>query len=450
MKKLLFSIILLVISFGAKAQYPLPSTSIYGNLTVQDTVTFTGGYMPFSSNNLNFGYGDIPFIGAGGAYGDGVFVDGIGDWSALSFANHMWAAGYLSNGGLSFIQCDTTAIRLRSYSSVAEETGFQTSLEIFSDTSISGYQKLFELSSRAPGHGLGYVDIGAKVDTKLRLQLSAFNQFDQQISYLGLDTEYVAIIAPLVTIDSDLTVEKYNGEFANFLVRGNGYNSFYYGGTAEDGFSSLEILLRDTAVTDYGQELLSLDVIDGFKVESTNDAGLRSTIRSNENFILMDNFGQDTIMISNTDGIIIRPNSFSPPNVGDVLTAVSSRGEVEWQTPAYSSGIYTPTATDITNIASSTTHQSNWSRVGNIVTVAGAVTITTNANGLTQLGISLPVASNFTTIYDASGNVIATGATTHSGVVYSNVANDYVVIEFRHNGTVGADDFRFTFSYQVM
>ena len=141
--------------------------------------------------------------------------------------------------------------------------------------------------------------------------------------------------------------------------------------------------------------------------------------------------------------------SYSPDS-GDVLTAVDPTGNAQWQAPAYSSGTYTPTATGITNIASSTTRQSNWSRVGNIVTVAGAVTITTNANGFAQLGISLPIASDFGTIYDASGNVIATAANSHSGVVYSNVANDYVVIEFRHNGTVGADDFRFTYSYEVL
>jgi hypothetical protein len=449
MKKLLFSIILLVISFGAKAQYPLPSTTVFGNLTVQDTVTFSGGYMPFSSNNLNFGYGDIPFIGAGGAYGDGVFVDGIGDWSALSFPTHMWAAGYLSNGGLSFVQVDTAAVRIRSNSSVAEEIGFQTSLELFSDTSISGAQSLFSLSSRAQGYGLGYVDIVAQVDTKLRLNLSAFNQFDQQISLLSLDTEYVNITAPEVKIQSDLTVEKYNGQIANFAVRGNGYNRLAYSGYDEEGYMNLEVVVKDTSVTDYGGSTLTLNVSEGFRVTSTDDYTLRSTIDVSKNFASIYNSSGDTIMISNADGMIISPVS-TPPNVGDILTAVSTRGVVEWQTPAYSSGIYTPTATDITNIASSTTRQSNWSRVGNIVTVAGAVTITTNANGLTQLAISLPIASDFGNIYDASGNVIATATTTHSGIVYSNVANDYVVIEFRHNGTVGADDFRFTYSYEVL
>jgi hypothetical protein len=114
------------------------------------------------------------------------------------------------------------------------------------------------------------------------------------------------------------------------------------------------------------------------------------------------------------------------------------------------SGTYTPSATSITNIASSTPRKCNWYRVGNIVTVCGSVTITTTANGLTKLGLSLPIASNFGTIYEASGNVIATTTNTHYGMVYSNVANDYVVIEFVHSGAAGADDFRYTYSYEVI
>jgi hypothetical protein len=114
------------------------------------------------------------------------------------------------------------------------------------------------------------------------------------------------------------------------------------------------------------------------------------------------------------------------------------------------SGTYTPSATSITNIASSTPRKSNWSRVGNIVTVAGSVTITTTANGLTNLGLSLPIASNFGTIYEAAGNVIATTTNAHYGVVYSNVANNYVVIEFAHSGAAGADDFYYTYSYEVI
>jgi hypothetical protein len=343
------------------------------------------------------------------------------------------------------MQIDTTSIRLRKGSSDGEDQIFSSSLELFSDTAISGAQSLFELTGRA--RNLGFVDISSKVDTKLRLQLSAFDHLDQQISYLGIDTEHVVIIAPEFQIQSDLTVEKFDGEFANFQVRGNNYNTLVFGGSDDGDFSIFEIRVRDTSNTAYGEEILWLDVQSGFSVQSTNEAGLRSTINSNENYILMENSNHDTIMISNTDGIIIRPNSAEPPIVGDVLTAVSTRGVVEWQTPAYSSGTYTPSVTNMVNIASTTTIKSNWSRVGNIVTVAGYVSITTSANGLAQLGLSLPVASNFTTRYEGSGTFTTTN---HFGEIYSHVSNDNVVLEFKHTGAVGADEFRYVFVYEIL
>ena len=416
---------------------------VSANIVQANDIRTTGTYQ-FTTDSLDLGFAALPFIGSGGLYGEGFFINGIGDFSSFSFPNHTLLSGYLSDGGLSFMQIDTTSIRLRSVSSDGEDTQFETALELFSDTSISGVQSLFELTART--QNLGYVDIVSKVDTKLRLQLMAFDRYDHLISYLGIDTEHVAIVAPIVTIQSDLTVEKYNGQIADFLVRGNGYNSLYFGGSDEDGFSSFEIVIRDTAVTDYGAASLSGNVSDGFTIEAVDDASLRSTINVSQNSILMHNFGQDTIMISNADGIIIKPNS-GPPIVGDVLTAVNTRGEVEWQTPEYSSGTYTPSTTNMVNIASTTTIKSNWSRVGNIVTVAGYVSITTSGNGLAQLGLSLPVASNFTTRYEGSGTFTTTN---HFGEIYSHVSNDNVVLEFKHSGSTGADEFRYVFVYEIL
>jgi hypothetical protein len=416
---------------------------VSANIVQANDIRTTGTYQ-FTTDSLDLGFAALPFIGSGGLYGNGFFINGIGDFSSFSASNHTLFSGYLSDGGLSFMQIDTTSIRLRSVSSDGEDTQFETSLELFSDTAISGVQSLFSLNARA--RNLGFVNISSQVDTKLRLQLSAFDRYDQQISYLGIDTEYVAIVAPKVEIQSDVTVEKFDGEFANFQVRGNNYNTLYYGGSEDGYFSILEIRVRDTSNTAYGQELLVLDVLSGFKVESTNDAGLRSTISSNENSILMDNSNQDTIMISNADGIIISPVS-TPPNVGDVLTAVSTRGVVEWQTPEYSSGTYTPSVTNMVNIASTTTIKSNWSRVGNIVTVAGYVSVTTSGNGLAQLGLSLPVASNFTTRYEGSGTLTTID---HFGEIYSHVSNDNVVLEFQHSGSTGADEFRYVFVYEIL
>ena len=114
------------------------------------------------------------------------------------------------------------------------------------------------------------------------------------------------------------------------------------------------------------------------------------------------------------------------------------------------SGTYTPSATSITNIASSTSRKSNWSRVGTIVTVAGTETLTTTSNGLTELGLSLPVPSNFGTTYEASGNAVSNITTAHYGVIFANVANNYVILQFDHSGAAGESDFHYTYSYEVI
>jgi hypothetical protein len=154
----------------------------------------------------------------------------------------------------------------------------------------------------------------------------------------------------------------------------------------------------------------------------------------------------DTVFIP-----ILRVDEFAlysySPDSGDVLTAVDPTGNAQWQAPAYSSGTYTPSVTNMVNIASTTTIKSNWSRVGNIVTVAGYVSVTTSGNGLAQLGLSLPVASNFTTRYEGSGTLTTTK---HFGEIYSHVSNDNVVLEFQHSGSTGADEFRYVFVYEIL
>jgi len=164
-------------------------------------------------------------------------------------------------------------------------------------------------------------------------------------------------------------------------------------------------------------------------------------------FTLNDSLTVDASSIRLTGDLKIQPTGFSAAD-GDLLTAINGDGEVEWRTPVItSSGTYTPSTTNMVNIASTTTINSNWSRVGNIVTVAGYVSITTSGNGLAQLGLSLPVASNFTTRYEGSGTFTTTE---HFGEIYSHVSNDNVVLEFQHSGSTGADEFRYVFVYEIL
>jgi hypothetical protein len=115
-------------------------------------------------------------------------------------------------------------------------------------------------------------------------------------------------------------------------------------------------------------------------------------------------------------------------------------------------GTYTPTLTGVTNVASSTARQATYMRVGNTVTVAGQIDVTPTANNArTTIGVSLPIASNFSTAYQAGGSGHTTANTTagHGLAIYSDATNDRV--EFDYYETHGAlDTFTYQFSYEVI
>jgi polygalacturonase len=66
-------------------------------------------------------------------------------------------------------------------------------------------------------------------------------------------------------------------------------------------------------------------------------------------------------------------------------------------------GAYAPTTTNVTNIDSSSALSANYIRVGDRVTVSGRVSIDATAAGAIELGLSLPIASNFGSNGDCAG-----------------------------------------------
>lgn len=114
------------------------------------------------------------------------------------------------------------------------------------------------------------------------------------------------------------------------------------------------------------------------------------------------------------------------------------------------SGTYTPTLTSVTNVSSTTAALCQYIRVGNVVTVGGRFDITATLVGDTEIGISLPVASNFTTSEDCGGtaSVGTSGTVTQTGGISANAANDRA--EFRYVAiNTGSFGFFFTFTYKV-
>lgn len=114
------------------------------------------------------------------------------------------------------------------------------------------------------------------------------------------------------------------------------------------------------------------------------------------------------------------------------------------------SGTYTPTLTNSANLGASTARLCGYTRVGDRVTVTGQLDIdpTTTAT-LTTLGISLPVASNFTTVYQAGGAASAIAVADASAGIQADATNDRVTLQYVCTDVTN-HAMTFTFTYTVL
>lgn len=138
----------------------------------------------------------------------------------------------------------------------------------------------------------------------------------------------------------------------------------------------------------------------------------------------------------NIYGTAIHNNSTSPTGTANQYIA---------------SGTYTPTLTNVTNVAASTAYQCQWMRVGNVVTVSGQVDIdaTLAASAATELGISLPLASNFTANEHLGGNAISDAVASLSARMRADATNDRCAVVFKAISQTN-DTYSFTFTYVIL
>jgi len=112
------------------------------------------------------------------------------------------------------------------------------------------------------------------------------------------------------------------------------------------------------------------------------------------------------------------------------------------------SGTYTPTLSNSLNIASSTSAVCQYIRVGSVVTVSGTISVTCQ-NGVgnsTILGISLPIASDFTTGAELGG----AGQHNNSAVgITASTANNRADVSW-FSGTTSTVSLPFTFTYRIV
>lgn len=126
-------------------------------------------------------------------------------------------------------------------------------------------------------------------------------------------------------------------------------------------------------------------------------------------------------------------------------------GSVTGTTNQYvASGTYTPTLTAITNIGTLSVQKFQWLRVGNLVTVSGQFVGTpTVAATATQVGISLPIASNLNSAGDCAGTGRqGTNANGEVLAIYGDVTNDRAECFFQSLSNV-AVSYVVQFTYEV-
>jgi hypothetical protein len=170
---------------------------------------------------------------------------------------------------------------------------------------------------------------------------------------------------------------------------------------------------------------------------------------------------------STTQGVLLprmtttQQNNISSPTEGLFIANTTTQRpgyyNGSWQQLAYTSdiptttsGTYTPTLTNVANLDASTAYEAQYMRVGNTVTVSGKVDVDPTLTATsTQLGISLPVASNFGTQQDCGGVAFCPAIAAMGAAILADRTNDRAQLQFV-SSDVNNNSLFFIFSYQVI
>ena len=114
------------------------------------------------------------------------------------------------------------------------------------------------------------------------------------------------------------------------------------------------------------------------------------------------------------------------------------------------SGVYTPTLTNVANLDASTAFQCQYMRVGATVTVSGKVAVDPTLTATTtQLGISLPIASNIGAEEDCCGTAAAKAIAGQSAGILGDATNDRAQMEWKA-GDITNQSMYFSFTYRII
>lgn len=112
------------------------------------------------------------------------------------------------------------------------------------------------------------------------------------------------------------------------------------------------------------------------------------------------------------------------------------------------SGVWTPTLTNVTNIAASTAYEGQWSRTDSTVICSGEVDIDVTIGVASEVGLSIPIASNFTATGNLAGTATSDAAAGLANRIRGDTTNDRAAIVFTAVSLTN-DRYSFQFTYRI-
>jgi len=204
-----------------------------------------------------------------------------------------------------------------------------------------------------------------------------------------------------LTTPEDGAIE-YHGSHIYFTIGSTRYQLDQQAGT-NLGNSNLTQTGGNRTYTGAGQNL----IFNGSGGTSLFNVEYNSIILTAQNSGV--NIQGDSILISANVGKVYIDSL--PPSIDaiDSVVVITPTGQLKQKAQSdlvggLLSGTYTPTLTNVANVSASTAYSCQWSRSGSVITVSGEVDIDpTTTVTLTQLGISLPVASALANANELAG-----------------------------------------------
>lgn len=301
--------------------------------------------------------------------------------------------------------------------------------------------------------------------------------------YVGVDlSESTSVIAAL-QIGTDQAVAFDSGATPSYLIRYNSVlggleqtmaaasaNSVLYStisrrtsGTAAAGIGTgLNFLTEsDTGVDRIGGYIaMAMSSVTNAAEEGTFEFGLMSAGTAASKLQLTATSLRPMVADAMSLGTAAKPWSDADFALGAVVrfnnadTLTHSAGALafsgNFSAANVTSGTYTPTVTGVANTSAQTAFATRYIRIGNVVYVSGLVQIdpVAAASTLTQVRMTLPIASELVSNNELTG-VCAASDALEAGGIYADTANNAAMIEFV-SATTSNHNVRFNFSYSIL